>query len=319
VNVDLNLESVKNAFLDIWEDLGRTRLAGVAVGLTLALLAITVIVLRPAGGPETSSADYPAAPTAVPANEIAFTVPGKKPMRMSDVELSAPRDPFRSLDGLDASSSSQTLIAAGDSVQDAVTASTSSGAPVTTGSDATSSLLPINDLPTDSGTADSHGHVGDLPLPPDPHAPLPPDPHAPHPPVKAPVTDYSYTVDIQFGLVDDLERYASVQRLGLVPSRQLPLLMYLGVSTDHKTAVFMVDSRLSQGGEGECVPKESLCTFLELESTPDRDEHHFRDADGNEYLLRLRRIVRTTASAGSVHGRSVSELDGSPSVVDGAR
>ena len=50
----------------------------------------------------------------------------------------------------------------------------------------------------------------------------------------------------------------------------------------------MVDSRLSQGGEGRCVPKDSLCTFLELTADADQDEHHFRDADGNEYLLRLR-------------------------------
>ena len=119
--------------------------------------------------------------------------------------------------------------------------------------------------------------------------------------------------------MNDLTRYANVQRLGLIPSRKLPLLMYLGVTADHTTAVFMIDSRLSQGGEGKCAPKASLCTFLELRPTPEQDEHHFRDADGNEYLLRLRRLVRTTASAGSLHGRSVSEIEGSPAVVDGTR
>ena len=81
-------------------------------------------------------------------------------------------------------------------------------------------------------------------------------------------TDYSYTADVQFGQVNDLERYATVQRLGLIPSRELPLIMYLGVADDHETAVFMVDSRLSQGGEGRCVPKDSLCTFLELKADP---------------------------------------------------
>jgi hypothetical protein len=81
----------------------------------------------------------------------------------------------------------------------------------------------------------------------------------------------------------------------------------------------MVDSRLSQGGEGRCVPKDSLCTFLELRAEASQDEHHFRDADGNEYLLRLRGLNRVTASAGSMSGPSVSELRGSPSVVDGSR
>ena len=119
--------------------------------------------------------------------------------------------------------------------------------------------------------------------------------------------------------MNDLERYATVQRLGLLPSRKLPLIMYLGVADDHETAVFMVDSRLSQGGEGRCVPKDSLCTFLELRADPGQDEHHFRDADGNEYLLRLRALNRVTATAGNLSGRSVSELRGSPPVVDGSR
>ena len=82
----------------------------------------------------------------------------------------------------------------------------------------------------------------------------------------------------------------------------------------------MVDSRLSQGGEGRCVPRDSLCTFLELEAgNPARDEHHFRDADGNEYLLRLRGLTRTTASSGSLTGRDVAALRGTPPVVDGER
>jgi hypothetical protein len=81
----------------------------------------------------------------------------------------------------------------------------------------------------------------------------------------------------------------------------------------------MVDSRLSQGGEGRCVPKDSLCTFLELKPTASQDEHHFRDADGNEYLLRLHGLDRSTGSSGSLSGRDVSALKGSPPVIDGQR
>jgi hypothetical protein len=315
VNTDLDFQAVKDVVLDIWEDLARTRLAGVAVGLTLALLAITGIVLRPSSPPE-AAADSAVATTVVPQDAVSFTVPGQEPMRMSDVDLSAPRDPFRSLDGLgDSSSADQTLIAAGDSVRDAVMAPTGGGSgagPSTAGYDDTSSLVPLDDLSTTPTPAPADE-------PDTPHGGIAPEPDTPREPASAPVTDYSYTVDIQFGLVDDLKRYASVQRLGLVPSRDLPLLMYLGVSTDHETAVFMVDSRLSQGGEGKCVPNEVQCTFLEMAPSADRDEHHFRDPDGNEYVLRLRRIARSSASVGSLHGRSVSELDGSPTVVDGAR
>jgi hypothetical protein len=320
VNAGLNLDALRDLALDVWEDLGRKRLAGVAVGLALALLAITAIVLRPASVPD-ASADHLPTPAAVE-DGVAFTVPGEPQMRMSDVELSAPRDPFRSLDELgDSAAGDQTLLPAGESVQDVATASTSGG-----GSDDTSSLVPLGDLSPSSpsmpvGDPDTtHGDLGHEPasVPHPPHAPAP-EPQPQPQPEPPPVTDYSYAVDIQFGLVDDMKRYATVQRLGLVPSRRVPLIMYLGVGTDHHTAVFMVDSQLSQGGEGTCVPSESHCTFLELSPDPEQDEHHFRDVDGNEYALRLDRLIRTPASMGSLHGRDVAELPGSPTVVDGAR
>ncbi len=313
MKLDLNLDAVPDAAkdfaLDVWEDLGRTRLAGVAVGLVLALLVITALVLRPGGGEAGASSTGVIAPAPPAEEDVSFTVPSDEPMQMSDVDLSAPRDPFRSLDGL-AGSSTQTLLAAGEEIVDSVM-SGSGGSTISTGSDATS-LMPLDDLSstTDPATTptsgDAEAHFGD-------------DTHDPHETAPAPVTDYSYTADVQFGLVGDLERYRSVQRLGLVPSRQMPLIMYLGVSSDHETAIFMVDSRLSQGGEGNCVPRDSLCTFLELKVTSTQDEHHFRDADGNEYLLRLRGLTRATATSGSLTGRDVSALRGTPPVVDGER
>ena len=306
MNGDLNLQVVKDFAAEVWEDLGRTRLAGVAVGLAIALLLTIGVVLRPGGAADIASGSpAPLAPT--PENEVSFTVPSDEPMSMADVDLSAPRDPFRSLDGFN-TAGDETLLAADERIVDAVMGSDSSLGSTAAGADTTSSLVPLDDL--SGGTA---------PTP----APTTSDPQAdfddPDEPSPAPVTDYSYTADIQFGLVNDLERYAHVQRLGLVPSRKLPLIMYLGVSTDHETAVFMVDSRLSQGGEGRCVPKDSLCTFLELKPTGTQDEHHFRDADGNEYLLRLLGLTRSTASSGSLSGRDVSALKGSPPVVDGQR
>jgi hypothetical protein len=310
VKLDLNLQVVKDLALDVWEDLSRTRLAGAAVGLALALLAITGVALRPGGEAEGASGSPIIAP-APPEDEIAFTVPNEEPMSLSDVELSAPRDPFQSLDGLAASGGDQTLLAAGNEIVDSImgsSAGSSTGGLSTT--DGASSLMPLDDLaatPTEPTTSDEPQADFDNPDEQD-------DSHQP-----TQVTDYSYTADVDFGRVDDLQRYATVQRLGLIPSRKLPLIMYLGVSDDHDTAVFMVDSRLSQGGEGRCVPKDTLCTFLELKVDATQDEHHFRDADGNEYLLRLRGLNRTTGSAGSLSGESVSALRGSPQVVDGSR
>jgi hypothetical protein len=303
MKLDLTLDVVRDLALDVWEDLSRTRLAGAAVGLTLALLAITAIALSPGGGTDVAASSPIMAP-ATPEEDVAFAVPSDDPTRMSDLDLSAPRDPFHSLDG----GSDQTLLAAGDEVIDSVMGFDAATGSTSTTPEDTSALMPLDDLSS-------------TPAPTTPAS----DPHSdfdggtePHDEEPAPATDYSYTADVQFGQVDDLERYATVQRLGLLPSRRMPLIMYLGVSTDHETAVFMVDSRLSQGGEGVCVPRDSLCTFLELQANPAHDEHHFRDADGNEYLLRLRGLTRTTSSSGSLTGRDVSALRGSPPVVDGA-
>ena len=314
MKLDLDLDAVKDLVkdfaLDVWEDLSRTRLAGVAVGLTIALVAITAIMVRPGGEAEVaaSTAVISAPP---PADDISFSVPSDEPLTMSDIDQSSSRDPFRSLGGVAASD--QTLLAAGEEIIDSVMGLGSTGGSTTTAAtaDDTTSLMPLDDLTPDgtttppADTGEPQGDFGDTAEPQDAD--------------EVPATDYAYTADVQFGQIGDLHRYATVQRLGLIPSRQMPLIMFLGVSTDHQTAVFMVDSRLSQGGEGTCVPKESLCTFLELQATPAHDEHHFKDADGNEYLLRLRGLTRTSESTGSLTGRDVSELKGTPPVVDGER
>ena len=322
MNTQVNLDAIKQIAAEVWDDLGRTRLASVAVGLAVALLAITVIFLRPVGTPDVSADTTYAVATPAAEDEVSFSIPGEKPLKMKDVDLSAPRDPFQSLDGL-ASDDGETLLPADDSVQDVLDTATSSaggGGVAAADYDDTSSLVPLDDLSggtvpttptsTDTTTDDADTTEAEMDAPSEPK---------PRDPTTAPVTDYSYAADIQFGRVDDLKRYSRVQRLGLVPSRQLPLVMYLGVTKRHDTAVFMIDSRLSQGGEGKCVPKASQCTFLELRTDAEQDEHHFRDPDGNEYILRLRALVRTTDSSGSLDGRSVSQFEGTPPVIDGER
>lgn len=309
---EINMQVLKDLAQDIWDDLSRTRLAPVAVGLGLALLLITAVAFRPGGEASVASGNT-VIPSTPPEGEVSFTVPSEEPMKMSDIEMSSPRDPFRSLGGVPVDE--QTLLAAGGEIVDSLMGTGTSTGSTALSTESASSLMPLDDLSggttttpatttPDETQADFNGADDDE------------DTSGGEP---APITDYSYTADVQFGLVDDLKRYATVQRLGLIPSRKLPLIMFLGVASDHETAVFMVDSRLSQGGEGRCVPKDSLCTFLELKAVASQDEHHFRDADGNEYLLRLRSLHRSTGSEGDLSGRSVSELRGSPQVVDGSR
>ncbi|HYH59809.1 MAG TPA: hypothetical protein VD790_11430 [Thermoleophilaceae bacterium] len=326
-NLPFDLQPFKDLAVDVWEDLSRTRLAPIAVALALVLALVTGFIVLPGDSAESTTTD-PVVTAAVGDEEVSFTVPGEKPVRMSDIELSAPRDPFRSLGGVDAASGEQTLMAAGEQITDSVMSSTG-GVPA---ADDTSSLVPLSDVTSTPPPSYPPTTPVDDPAPdldPAPHAAPDPDSDSDegsgqfgnegHEPTSEPVTDYSYAADIQFGLVDDLRRYSTVHRLALIPSRKMPLIMYLGVASDKRTAVFMVDSRLSQGGEGVCVPRDSLCTFIEMRATPAQDEHRFRDADGNEYLLRLRGLVQTSASSSPMEGPSLSSLDGTPSMVDGSQ
>jgi hypothetical protein len=306
-----NLDVVRQWAEEVWADLRESRLAGVAIGLGLLLLVITASAIRSGGPLDIEPTAAGPAPTATP-QDTSFQFPGEEPMSIRDIEASRERNPFQSIESLNASAGggSSNGGGSGESVGETVTALSN----VATGTSAPAELQPIADVPTagPSYPADSDSDSGSDSTP---AGTIDDDKE----PASAPATDYSYTADVQFGQVDDLRRYATVQRLGLIPSRKLPLIMYLGVSTDHETAVFMVDSRLSQGGEGTCVPKDTLCTFLELKPTPSQDEHHFIDADGNEYLLRLRALNRTTDSSGTLSGRDVSALRESPLVVDGER
>jgi hypothetical protein len=311
--MNFNIDTIRQWAEEVWADLRESRLAGVAIGLGLLLLVITASAIRSGGPLDIEPSAAGPAPTATP-QDTSFQFPGEEPMSIRDIEASNERNPFQSIESLSASTAGggSTAGGSGESVDQTVTALSN----VATGTSSPAELQPITDVPTTSPSypTDSDSDV-DSGSDSTPAGTIDDDKE----PASAPATDYSYTADVQFGPVDDLRRYATVQRLGLIPSRKLPLIMYLGVSTDHETAVFMVDSRLSQGGEGTCVPKDTLCTFLELKPTPAQDEHHFMDADGNEYLLRLRALNRTTASSGSLSGHSVSALQSSPLVVDGER
>lgn len=309
--MNFNIDVVRQWAEEVWADLRESRLAGVAIGLALLLLVITASAVRSGGPLDIEPSAGGPAPTATP-QDASFQFPGEEPMSIKDIEASKAHNPFQSIQSLNASTDGGSTGGGGssDSADETVSALTN----VATGTSAPAELQPIGDVPstTPSYPADTGTDV-DSGSDSTPAGTIDDDKE----PASAPDTDYSYTADVQFGRVDDLRRYSTVQRLGLIPSRKMPLIMYLGVSTDHETAVFMIDSRLSQGGEGTCIPKDTLCTFLEMKPTPSQDEHHFMDADGNEYLLRLRALNRTTAEAGSLSGRSVSALSGSPSLIDG--
>jgi hypothetical protein len=49
-----------------------------------------------------------------------------------------------------------------------------------------------------------------------------------------------------------------------LPSTANPLLIYLGLANDHKTAVFMVDAKVQAVGDGECDPTPESCETVRM-------------------------------------------------------
>jgi hypothetical protein len=74
-----------------------------------------------------------------------------------------------------------------------------------------------------------------------------------------------YELTVRFGQSEDTapER-KDVKRLEALPSSDEPVLIYLGVLKDKKTAVFMVDSGVVARGDGVCRPSRSTCETIHL-------------------------------------------------------
>ena len=109
-------------------------------------------------------------------------------------------------------------------------------------------------------------------------------------------------------------RKRTVNRLGILPSDKNPLLVFLGVSADNTgEGVFLVDSTVTQAGEGRCRPSTSTCSFLYLTTEDGRDEHIFTTDDGLEYTVKLLGIRRVPVK------ESQAPSGGSPSAKAGGR
>jgi hypothetical protein len=73
-----------------------------------------------------------------------------------------------------------------------------------------------------------------------------------------------YELAVRFGATEGALQRRSVKRLQALPSADEPVLIYLGVLKDKKTAVFMLDSGVVAQGDGECKPSGTTCETVQL-------------------------------------------------------
>jgi hypothetical protein len=118
----------------------------------------------------------------------------------------------------------------------------------------------------------------------------------------------TYRVKLRFGESGAEKTYENVARLTPLPSSDNPFFVYLGLKSDGKTAIFLIDADAVPSGDGKCAPSEEDCEQIELKAG---DTEFFDLQSGTaglvQYQLDMVSISKgkaaTTASAARAHAR----------------
>jgi hypothetical protein len=274
-----------------WQDLREKRLWPVAVLLAVALVAIPVLLIRPA--------KQPGAVTAAPPNQ---KVPALKAIsdaaragEGSGLSVFKKADPFLPPKAVLAATRAQssaagattgTSSAAGASATGSASGSGSSSSSQTgSSSGGGSTSTSTGGGSTGGGTTGGGGSK---------------------------TVKYTYVVDVTFTRDGHTKHVYGMTRLAMLPSESSPLLLFLGVDSGGDNAVFLVDSTLDASGEGHCSPSDSNCGVLSL--GPGSVER-FSDAHGHSYKLEVDEIrkVKVTASGAKASRRTRGARASSPS------
>jgi hypothetical protein len=266
--------------LDLWLDLREKRLAPLAILLLAGIVAVPIVLAK--GKKETPP---PPAPTATTAAAGTPVVSAQTDTGTTDSKLQtfSPRDPFEPTGGT--STGAATAPASTGTTTGTSTGTTTS--PTTTGGGgggATTGTQPSTGTGTGSAPSGTGNTTGETKT-----------------------TLFTYTVDLRFGKGGSVDAYKNVNRLELIPNADTPKIVFLGVTSTGKTAVFLVDSNIGVDTPGgKCRPSADECTFLYLRPDTDHDQAQLTDSDGTVYHLRLLEIHRVSVSSanGSTGGGS---------------
>ena len=115
---------------------------------------------------------------------------------------------------------------------------------------------------------------------------------------------YAFRVNVRFGSRGHEKSYKDVKQLGMLPDDKSPVVVFMGMSSDFKTAIFLVDtSKYEAAGEGKCRPSPETCSFVELNLHDAGNEETIASPDGSsEYTLKLTGITRVQLSADQAQG-----------------
>jgi hypothetical protein len=263
---------MKLFLLDLWADLREKRLWPVAVLLVVGLLAVPLVVAKPARDPEPQGPDPAQQAELLPDAGVKVLAAKDDASAGSAFDLFDPRDPFRP---------PQVVLDAGEESADAGAAPESGGDSGGGGGGSDAGASGGSTADAGGGGGDTGGGGGSAPGGTAPGTP----------PVKT--VQYAYVVDLTFRANNRTRRIKAFRRLGFLPSQSNPLLLFLGVSANLNNAVFLVDSTLDPYGEGTCKPDGEKCSLLYLGAG---ELHYFNADNGNTYALQVDQIRRVKVS-----------------------
>jgi hypothetical protein len=117
----------------------------------------------------------------------------------------------------------------------------------------------------------------------------------------ATVTDV-WRVNLRFGEAGSQKLRHDVPRLTPLPSATNPFFIFMGIMSDHKTAVFLISSDATATGDGTCKPDPTQCDTIEMKAG---DTEFFDVAEGNagivQYELDLIKVFN-----GKVKGKAAA-------------
>jgi hypothetical protein len=265
---------MKIFFLDLWQDLQAKRLAPVAVLLVLALIAVPVVLSKPAK----TTTPPPAhavrnAPDPKDLKALASVKLANADERGSSLDTFDPSDPFRPPKSVTKKKEADTNApssVAGNTSGGSTSGDTSGGGDTGSTGGTTGG--------TGGGTTGGTGG-GD----------------------QTQTVQYRYVVDVTFITNGHARHIKGLERLQMLPNENQPLLLFLGVTPKAGNAVFLVDSTLDAAGEGRCKPKASECAFLYIGAG---SEHAFTNDDGDSYRIRIDEIRKVPVGASASASRA---------------
>jgi hypothetical protein len=267
--MNANLNKLINPMRALWDELVERRLWPVAIALVVALIAVPVLLSKPAK-PATPLPPAPAAAnpaSAAVAFQPAVTTQGKKSSEIrKNLRHFKRKNPFTP-QGLGSGSSSAGGTAT-PTLSSATLGSTSSGS-----TDAGTTTTPFGGDTTSgsSGSTTPGSTTGSSGS-------------------STKTFYYHYTADVSFGKKGE-EDDKTLSEFRALPTSDNPIVVFMGVKSDGKTAVFLIAANASVDGDGSCKPSDTECTFLYMKKG-DKETIEAVDTTGaiTDYTLELKDI-----------------------------